>query len=98
MPLTIEAQPTSGTPGTSTTVTAVTDLNLSPAEEINISIGGEIIRSCKTTTCAVSVTPGKARTVYEAGVGAVGTPPFTTQALVSAKTSVERCVAVTGSQ
>jgi hypothetical protein len=75
---------------TSVTVTAVTDLLLDPVEMVNIYKGTMLIRTCPTSTCSVSVQKplGPGPTVYKADVGAPGTPPYSTQSVVSATTTV----------
>jgi len=61
-------------------VTARTDLRLDPSEAINIFTGARLLRTCATNPCSVTVAPGS----FMADVGAAGTPPYTTQAVVSA--------------
>jgi len=73
---------------TSVTVTAVTDLRLDPAESINIYLGTTLLRTCSTSTCSVSVPLSSSSPIYAADVGAPGTAPDNTQALVSATTTV----------
>ena len=73
---------------TSVTLTAVTDLRLDPAESVNIFQGTALLRTCSTSTCSVSVPLGSSSPMYAADVGAPGTPPDSTQALVSATTTV----------
>jgi len=72
--------------GPSATVTAVTDLHLDPAEALNIYVGATRARTCPTSPCSVRV-PRAAASGASADVGAAGTAPFSTQAVVSANVS-----------
>ena len=69
---------------TSVTLTAVTDLRLDQAEALNIYKGTTLLRTCSTSTCSVRTSPGAGPSAYAADVGAPGTPPYSTQAVVSA--------------
>ncbi|HUZ01075.1 MAG TPA: hypothetical protein VMU89_12045, partial [Thermomicrobiaceae bacterium] len=73
---------------TSVTITAVTDLQLDPAERLNLYRGTTLLRTCSTGTCTVQNEPGPGPTVYAADVGAPGTPPYSAQAVVSATVTV----------
>jgi hypothetical protein len=73
---------------TSVTITAVTDLRLDPVESLNIFKGTTLLRTCSTSTCSVQTSPGSASTAYTADVGAPGTPPYSNQAVVSARINV----------
>jgi hypothetical protein len=66
--------------GGAVVVTATTDLRLDPAEAINIFGGGRLLRTCAANPCSVTAAAGS----FTADVGAVGTAPYTTQAVVSA--------------
>jgi len=71
--------------GASVAVTAVTDLRLDPSEALNIFDGVKLLRTCTTSTCSVTAPPASGG--YTADVGAAGTPPYSTQAVVSATSS-----------
>jgi len=89
-PLTLSVAPQTATAGTPTTLSAVTDLDLSRGEDINIYQGSALLKTCAAATCSIPVSPGPGTTTYEADVGAPGTPPSTNQAIVSATTGVSR--------
>ena len=69
--------------GRSVLVTATTDLHLDPLEALNIFSAGRLLRTCATNPCSVKAPSGQ----FTADIGAAGTPPYTTQAVVSATTS-----------
>ncbi len=74
--------------GGTVTITAMTDLHLNPAEKLNIYDGTTLLRTCSSNTCSVRASPGTGATVFTADVGEAGTPPYTTQAVISAATTV----------
>jgi hypothetical protein len=91
-PLTLTASPTRN--GAST-LEATTDVNLSGGEAINVfqqtQAGGYVTTKCTTSTqTSVCALPVGAQTVsFEADIGAPGTLPYTSQALVSATTTAQ---------
>ena len=89
-PLTLSAVPQAAAPGTPTTLTAVTDLDLARRENVNIFRGSELLRTCSSPTCSIPVSPALGTTTYSADVGAPGTPPSSDQAIISASTAVSR--------
>jgi hypothetical protein len=89
-PLTLSAVPQQAPAGTPATLTVVTDLDLAHGEDINVYAGTTLVRTCATTTCSVRQSPGSGTTTYGADVGAPGTPPASTEAIVSTTASVSR--------
>jgi hypothetical protein len=81
---------TSAPAGAPATVTATTDLTLPPGriQVVNVfeqtAAGPVLVRECTTSSCPVPITPGVVATRFTADVGAPGTAPYTSQALVSA--------------
>jgi hypothetical protein len=75
------------------TLAATTDINLAPGEAINVfqvtRIGNYAATTCtatgQTSTCALPA--GTDTVTFEADIGAPGTLPYTSQALVSATTT-----------
>ena len=67
-------------PGGAVVVTARTALRLDPSEAINIFGDAALLRTCATNPCSVTGAGGS----FTADVGAPGTAPYTTQAVVSA--------------
>jgi hypothetical protein len=65
-------------------VTATTDLDLSSGDFLNILAGGQVVGSCATTTCSVTVSAKTAPFELSADVSYKDQPP-----LVSASTSVK---------
>ena len=84
---------TSAPAGTHAAVTATTDLILpkSDSQVVNVfeqtAAGPVLVGECATSSCPVSITPGGVATRFTADVGAPGTLPYTSQALVSATTT-----------
>ncbi len=59
--------------------------------DINVYENGQLLGSCNTgTSCPFTVTPGKGLTKFTADIGAPGTTPYSSQAVVSAETEVDR--------
>jgi hypothetical protein len=59
--------------------------------DINIYANGQLLRSCNTgTSCSMTVTPGQGLTTFTADIGAPGTIPDSSLAVVSAAAAVQR--------
>jgi hypothetical protein len=78
---------------TAATVTATTDLSLPPGDVQVVNVfeqtaaGPVLVAECTTSSCPVKITPGAIATRFSADVGAPGTVPYTSQALVSQTTT-----------
>jgi hypothetical protein len=91
MPLKLTSSEGGG--ATAAAVTATTDLTL-PAgrsQVVNVfeqtAAGPVLVAECTTSSCPVTITPGAVATRFSADVGAPGTLPYSSQALVSETTT-----------
>jgi hypothetical protein len=89
----LELTSSEGAGATAAAVTATTDLTLPPGRVQVVNVfeqtadGPVLVAECATSSCPLKITPGAIATRFSADVGAPGTVPYTSQALVSATTT-----------